>query len=269
MDKYILYHDLSDAVQHDHCPVCQLVERRVARTIKVLLREGAGDGATVGSFAHAKGYCNAHAWQVKDAGDPASQAVFYRALLERHKQSLEQYLNHRRTSRGKTTPKEGLQRFRSLLQQAVPGRERTSDETLRYLDSFASEERCPICAVTESCERRYVEAVAEYFEGDEEFRERYRNRGILCHPHFRRLVQEHAQREATSELMEIQLSRLDLQIEHLRDIERKAHVRYSEEETHAYKGGWIRAIRLDVGLPGIDTRYKLRRGALQGSFIKP
>jgi hypothetical protein len=270
VDKYILYHDLRDAVQHDHCPVCQLVERRVARTIKVLLREGAGDGVLVKSFANAKGYCNAHAWQVREAGDPASQAAFYRVLLEGHKACLERYLAvSRRSGIEKKAPQAGLQRFRSLLQQTGSGRERASDDTRRFLDSFASEERCPICVVTESCERRYVEAVAEYYEGDEEFRERYRNRGVLCSPHFRRLIQEHTQREATPELMEIQLSRLDLQIEHLRDIERNANVRYSEEESQAYKGGWIRAVRLDVGLPGTDTAYKQRSGVVQGSFIKP
>jgi len=262
MDKYILYHDLRDALSHDHCPVCALMQQRMERTIKVILREGAGDGALIGSYVKAKGYCNAHAWQVKEAGDPASQAVFYRALLEGHRHSLELYLTHRR-GEPKPANQSGLRGLRKWLPATVVrgagrGAPRAS-ETERYLDSFASEERCPLCAAAESCERRYVEAVAEYFEGDEEFRERYRNRGVLCHPHFRRLVKEHANSPVIEELAEIQLSRLDLHIEHLRAIERRANVRSSEEETSAYKGGWIRAIRLDVGVPGTDTGYKIRR----------
>jgi len=265
MDKYILYHDVTDALQHDQCPVCRLVDERVDRMIKVLLREGAGDGQLIGSYVRARGYCNAHAWRVKESGDPASQAVFYRALLEDHKTALEKYVVSRR--RQDVPPKKKA--FRSMLYAAMAGKDAAEDETSVYLNSFASEERCPICAATESCERRYVEAVVEYFEGDEEFRERYRNRGVLCHPHFRRLVQEHAARPSVPELLEIQLSRLELQIEHLREIERKANVRFSEEEGDAYLGGWIRAVRLDVGLPGTDTRYKLRSGAFKRATVKP
>ncbi|WP_309121421.1 DUF6062 family protein [Paenibacillus sp.] len=264
MDKYILYHDLADALQHDQCPVCKLVDERVERMIKVLLREGAGDGQLIGSYVRARGYCNAHAWRVKESGDPASQAVFYRALLEDHKTSLEKYL----TSRKQRDFRKKSNALRSLLQARMTGKA-DGDETSAYLSSFASEERCPICATTESCERRYVDAVVDYFEGDEEFRERYRNRGVLCHPHFRRLIQSHAERPSVPELLEIQLSRLDLQIEHLREIERKANVRFSDEEGDAYLGGWIRAVRLDVGLPGTDTRYKQRAAAFKDAALKP
>lgn len=265
MDKYILYHDMTEALQHDQCPVCKLVDGRVDRMIKVLLREGAGDGQLIGSYVRARGYCNAHAWRVKESGDPASQAVFYRALLEDHKASLRKYVESRkqRDESRKSSP------LRALLYARMTGRGGMPDETSVYLNSFASEERCPICAATESCERRYVEAVAEYYEGDEEFRERYRNRGVLCHPHFRRLIEEHANRPSLPELLDIQLSRLELQIEHLRDIERKANLRFSEEEGDAYLGGWIRAVRLDVGLPGTDTRYKQRELPFKDATVKP
>jgi len=270
MDKYILYHDMLEALTHDQCPVCHLVDQRIDRFIKVLLREGAGDGHLVESYVRAKGYCNAHAWRVKEAGDPASQSAFYRALMERHRASLERYLQSRKP--GVEAPaqgKEPLHRLRALLTAKRGGRERVAEETAQYLGSFASEERCPICVATETCERRYVEAIAEYFEGDEEFRERYRNRGVLCHPHVRRLVGEHAKRESIPELLEIQLSRLDLQIEHLRELERKASLRSSEEEGDAYLGGWIRAVRLDVGLPGTDTRYKQSAQPIPRATLKP
>ncbi len=260
-----MYHDMADALQHDQCPVCKLVDERVERMIKVLLREGAGDGQLIGSYVRARGYCNAHAWRVKESGDPASQAVFYRALLEDHKSSLYNYLVKRKQRDAAKKPAA----LRALLHARMTGKVGAADETSVYLDSFASEERCPICATSESCERRYVEAVADYFEGDEEFRERYRNRGVLCHPHFRRLIQEHADRPSVPELLEIQLSRLELQIEHLREIERKANVRCSEEEGDAYLGGWIRAVRLDVGLPGTDTRYKQRILAFKDATLKP
>lgn len=269
MDKYILYHDLRDAIQHDHCPVCRLLERRIERTIKVLLREGAGDGILIRNYVRARGYCNAHAWQVKEAGDPASQAAFYRALLEEHRKSLALYVDRRISGEG-AKARDGLRRVKALLQGSVPAKDYSAEETLRYLDSFASEERCPICVVAESSERRYIEAIADYYEHDEEFRERYRNRGLLCHPHLRRLVREQGHRQSATELMDIQLSRIDLQIEHLREIERRANIPCSEESSDAYKGGWIRAIRLDVGIPGTDTGYKRRRsGVLNGSMIKP
>jgi len=267
MDKYILYHDLKDALQHEACPVCALVEQRVDRSIKVMLREGAADGQLIGVYVRARGFCNAHAYRVKEAGEPSAQAVFYRALLETHKQHLERYVQARKRI---SEPQGGmpLHRFRHLLRATVAGGEGAPD-THAYLSSFGSEERCPVCATAEASERRYVEAIVDYFEGDEEFRERYRNRGVLCSPHVRRLVAEHADRPAVAELLDIQLSRLDQHIEQLRDIERKAAVRCSEEEGSAYRGGWIRAVRLDVGAPGTDTRYKQGAAALKGWTVKP
>src|SRR5690606_39605904 len=103
-------------------------------------------------------------------------------------------------------------KFRILMSVGGAGKDREAQERRAYLDSFASEERCPLCVATESCERRYVEAIPEYFEGDEEFRERYRNRGMLCHPHVRRFVVEHAGRAAVPERLEIQMSRRALQL---------------------------------------------------------
>lgn len=273
MDKYILYHDMLEALAHDQCPVCRLVDARMDRLIKVLLREGAGDSRMIDGYVRAKGYCNTHAWRVKESGDPASQSAFYRALLERHRASLERYLSHRRPAVGAirfsdSRATEPLRKIRELIQSRTNLRGR-QEETREFLDSFASEERCPLCVAAESSERRYVEAIPEYFEGDEEFRERYRNRGVLCHPHVRRLVAEHANRDSVPELLDIQLSRLDLQIEHLRELEHRSSARFSEEEGGAYLGGWIRAVRLDVGSPGTDTRYKQRAAPMPNATIKP
>jgi|GEM_PF-3205856 len=266
MDKHILYHDLLEAIQHDQCPVCHLVEDRMKRTIQVLVREGAADGETVASYVRAKGFCNTHAWQVKEAGNPASQAVLYRALLEEHKAALKTYLRRRSGRLEKST---GLNRLRSLLHISLLEMERTSDETKEYLNSFASDEPCPLCITLDAAERRYVEGCVDYFEGDEEFRERYRNRGILCHPHFRRMVEEHAHRGGAQQLMEIQLDRLDLYIAHLREIERRSYLPYSEEQHAAYRGGWTRAVRLEVGSPGTDTQYKRRVDDQKSALIKP
>ncbi|WP_274366303.1 DUF6062 family protein [Paenibacillus thermotolerans] len=268
MDKHIMYHDLKDALRHGVCPICSLVEQRVERTIKVILREGYTDSALRSSYRQAKGYCNRHAWQMREAGDPIAHAVMYRGLLEEHRASLEAYMNSRK-GRIETSEKEStaVQRIRAILQgvkhaSADDGR---FAETRRYLDSFSSDKRCPLCEVAESCEARYVEAALDYYEGDEDFKEKYRNRGILCHPHLRRLIRDHGDRTGVEEMMEIQLGRLDLYIEHLSDMERKASLRYSEDPNGDDRGGWLRAIQLDVGSPGIDTSYKTKAAAIRES----
>lgn len=271
VDKYLLYHDLLESLAHDQCPVCRLTEKRIDRLIKVLLREGAGDSLTIQKYVQAKGYCNAHAWKVKEAGDPASQSAFYRALLEQHRAALERYLERRRSlAASGLAARIRFSRFRGLLHSVDAAlRRREEAERQRYLDSFASEARCPLCVAAEANERMYVSVIPDYFEEDEEFRERYRNRGMLCHPHMRMLVEDHARKPAVEELLTIQLTRLNLQIEHLRELERTPNVRYSEEEGGAYLGGWIRAVRLDVGLPGTDTRYKQRVLPFKSASLKP
>lgn len=266
MDKYVLYHDLLEAIRHDHCPVCELVEQRMKRSIRVMLREGAADGEMVASYVKAKGFCNAHAWQVKEEGSPAAQAVFYRALLEKHKQALAAFLQRAESEEAR---KKAAAKWRNRLLVKLPELPRRSDVLDEFLGSFASEERCPLCVMAEACERRYVEATVDYFESDEDFRERYRNRGMLCQPHLRRLAEEHAHRSGALDLMRIQLGRLDLCIEHLREIEISTNRPHSKEEHRSYRGGWSRAVRLDVGLPGMDTHYKLKRRESKLPAVKP
>ncbi|WP_199623526.1 DUF6062 family protein [Paenibacillus alkalitolerans] len=270
MDKYVLYHDLRDALQHGTCAVCTLVEQRIDRAVKVILREGFTDTELRGSYIRAKGYCNHHAWQVREAGDPVAHAVMYRGLLEQHRASLELFMNERNKIGEAVSKESPVQRIRSILQgiKEEP-KKKTDTETVRYLDSFSSNNRCPLCEMARSCELRYVESIIDYYEGDEDFKERYRNRGVLCHPHLRQLIQNHPDRAILDELLEIQLGRLDTYIEHLTEIEKKANYSYSEADIGAERGGWIRAVHLDVGVPGTDTSYKLKlkSGNRLGDFV--
>ena len=305
MDRHLLYHDMLESLAHDQCPVCRLTERRIDRLIRVMLREGVGDGETLRRCVRAKGFCNAHAWRMKEAGDPAAQAAFYRSLLEQHRASLERHLQRRKAlggvfagvgaaadggaGRGGEAPGsagaggaggEGaarggsaggvFARFRTLSGAAVAVRRRIEEaERRRFLDSFSSEARCPLCVAAEASERMYVAAAVDYFAADEEFRERYRNRGVLCHPHVRRLVEEHGHRDEVTEMLDIQLVRLERHIDQLRELERTSAVRWSDEAGAPHLGGWIRAVRLDVGAPGTDTRYKTRVPPIPFATLKP
>lgn len=261
MDKYILYHDLRDALQHGACPVCELVDQRIKRAITVFLREGYADSELRGSYIKAKGYCNHHAWQMREAGDAIAHAVMYRSLLEDHRASLESYMDARKKREAQSEKESPAHRIRAIIQGVKNGRTDTASFscTREYLDSFCSEKPCPLCEMAISCESRYLEAIIDYYEGDEDFKEKYRNRGVLCHPHLRKLIQNHSSREGLEEMLEIQLGRLDLHIEQLREIERKASFRFSDTDIGAEKGVWIRAVRLDVGVPGTDTSYKSKQ----------
>jgi hypothetical protein len=251
VDKHILFHELRDALRHDTCPICSIVENRIKKAINIFLHEGIGDAETRNAYIKAKGYCNYHAWKLREAGDPLAHAILYKELLEHHKRDIESYLEQKRnaSSRNPSRSLSSLGMFRKK------GRFLDGKEYL-IKESNTAPKQCLLCVTVKDVEKRYLQSLPVFFEQDEQFKNDYVNRGVLCNPHLRKLVDWNEPSEALAGILEIQLGRLDINIDHLEEIQRKANYQHSYKEPGAERGGWIRAVNLYVGSPGIENTFE-------------
>ncbi len=264
LDKFILYHDLLDAMKHHCCPVCAVLEERMERAVKVTLQEGISDDVLRKQFLGANGYCNHHAWKLQQAGHPVTQSSLYRELFQAHREALDRFLQQRQVKVVEDKRKT-FARIRELFQKFTRPKTEIS-EPIKL--QFLSGRRCPLCESSALSEARYVEAVAEYYEHDEQFRERYRNRGVLCQPHLWMMMENHGYRRVVEEIVVIQQDRLESHIDQLHGFVRQAALKHSEEDRELDRSSWVHAIRLDVGMPGTNTTYK-RKAIDQPYVLKP
>ncbi|HOV69331.1 MAG TPA: DUF6062 family protein [Clostridia bacterium] len=76
----IIYHELMD-LMNDDCPVCALMSKRLSEKIEFFLYEAVNDRGLRKEISVGGGFCNTHAYQILEAGDPLAHAILYSDLL--------------------------------------------------------------------------------------------------------------------------------------------------------------------------------------------
>lgn len=83
MKRHIDYFEMVDALKADVvCPVCYLIDKSVENYIDSFLYEGVNDVGMRKSIKYANGFCNYHAWKLREHGDPLAHAILYSDLIE-------------------------------------------------------------------------------------------------------------------------------------------------------------------------------------------
>lgn len=166
-DKFVAYFQLYEAMAEEGCPVCRCLRRDTFRFLDGLMWEQVNDPGTREHLRAAWGFCNWHAWMLKEIlHAPLGIAIIYHDLLGH---AVEELAATIRALEG-SAPVRGLRRlFRRV--PAPPA-----------LTAWARRRRCPACRSLGSFERHYLEVLVDYAEDPEFSRALERSSGI-CLPH--------------------------------------------------------------------------------------
>lgn len=144
--QHSVYYTLLDALDLPGCPICRLALGAVHRRLDSFAYEGVNDYTIRERLRAARGFCNAHAWQLIDEiHELLGPAIVYRDVLD-------------------------------TLLPAVAG-------AAARPQALAPRARCPACAVLAEAEERYLGVFQEALP-QRDFRRRYAEGfGALCRPH--------------------------------------------------------------------------------------
>lgn len=76
------YYRLLEAFKTKGCPVCLLTENSIHRYMQSLLYESVNNPGVRRKLREGGGFCNNHAWSLKDMGDALGQSLIYEDLLQ-------------------------------------------------------------------------------------------------------------------------------------------------------------------------------------------
>ncbi len=244
--KYIGFFRLVDACDRPGCPVCRCLLADARQYLDSLLYERVNDPGTRRRLHASWGFCNWHAWMLREVSDPAFGSAlmyedFLRAAIERFQRTAHQLVKSRRGL---------LAWFRRLGRRA---------RRSLLAEVYGRRANCPGCGLIAEAETHYV-WIALQFLDDPQFDRAYRRSQGLCVPHAVHALQLGA---GTGEAQQLISRTLPKWAELRRDLQGfvdkhdylKRHP-FTEAESTAY----LRAIEVLTGARGLFGS-DLRAGA--------
>ena len=252
--KFIGFFRLVAACDRPGCPVCRCVTDDARHHIGNLLYEQVTDPETRRRLHASWGFCNWHAWMLREVSDPAfGSAILYEDFLRAAIGRFE-----RKATRVVTPP-------RGLLGRLGRWGRRAARSLL--VEEYRRRAVCPGCALVAESEQRYVE-LAVRFADDPEFDGAYRRSQGLCVPHAVRALHLGA---GTAEVRHLIMHTLPKWAELRRDLQGfidKHDHRKRQPFTEAESTAYLRAFETVAGAPGLfgndlraGTRARRRGGA--------
>lgn len=166
-DRFVAYFQLYEALREEGCPVCRCLHRDTFRFLDGLMWERVNDPDTRQALRAAWGFCNWHAWMLKEIHHaPLGIAIIYHDLLGR---AIDELAATARVLEA-PAPVRGLRR---LFRRAP---------LLPLLTAWTGRERCPACRSLEGFERYYLKVLVDYADDSDFSRALERSSGI-CLPH--------------------------------------------------------------------------------------
>lgn len=208
--KDLIAYNLEQALGEGSCPVCRCLATATNRYLTNLLYEFVNDPRTRDQLRACGGFCREHAWVLQRMGDPLAHSIIYADLIDAFRADLHQ-----------TTVT-----LRGLTAEKVPV--------------------CPVCQEEAAMQKRYVGGLLGALH-ESDFREKYRELGCLCLPHFRAVYDQARNKGVRVFLGEVQSNRLSELSSELQEFIRKSDYRYAHELPGTERDAWIRAVRFWVG----------------------
>jgi uncharacterized protein DUF6062 len=247
--KYIAFFRLVEACDRPGCPVCQCLLADARQYLDALLYEQVNDPGTRRRLHASWGFCNWHAWMLREGSDPAfGTAIMYedflRAAIERFEGTGHHVADGPRALLG-WLGRLGRRRPRSPLAGLYRGRA-----------------PCPGCTRIAESETNYVRIALQYID-DPEFDSAYRRSGGFCVRHVLHALEVDASAAKTQRLVSRTCPKwLELRRDLQGFIEKHDHKKrqpFTEAESTAY----LRALEVLSGAPGLfgsDLRDGTRVG---------
>ncbi|MBA2133077.1 DUF6062 family protein [Capillibacterium thermochitinicola] len=212
--KDVIVYNLEQALGASRCPLCHCLAAATKRYLANFLYESVNDPRIRDQLRAAGGFCREHSRVLQRMGDPLAHSIIYADLIEACCAELDQ----------------------------TAGDARKGHSLLR-----ADKERaCAVCQEEAAMADRYVDGLLGALRNSA-FREKYRQEGCLCLPHFRQVYDRSRNNEERAFLVEVQTSYLSRLSGELKEFIRKSDYRYAHELPGTERDAWIRAVRFWVG----------------------
>jgi hypothetical protein len=256
--KFIGFFRLIDACKSAGCPVCRCLEADTRHYLDTLLYEHVNDPETRARLRASWGFCNWHAWMLRETPDSAFGSAILgedllRVLMRRFERSA-----LREGTRGPRSWRRLLALFGRL---PVPP----------IVHIHRRRPPCPACSRLAEAEAQYVATVLRFVQ-DPQFERAYRKSQGLCVPHALRALDIGGGGPAVHELLVRTLAKWAELRRDLAGFVGKHEYRNREPYTQAEGSAHLRAMETLTGRPGLfpnDLRRGLEPAARRAAPITP
>ncbi len=192
-EKFIGFFRLVDACDRPGCPVCRCLVSDARQYLGNLLYEQVTDPETRSHLYASWGFCNRHAWMLRETPDPAfGSSILGEDLLRLASRRLA-----RTSMRRAPAARAPLARLRRLWsRRRLPV----------VVEIYGRRAACPACRETVASEERYLLAAIRFVD-DPEFASAYDRSHGLCVPHALRALAVGAGRPEADHLVDRTLAR--------------------------------------------------------------
>ncbi len=238
-NRHAIYFELRDALDGQGCPICRLALRTVERFIDYLIYENVNDPEVRADIRDARGFCNLHAWQLRDNRGALGVAIIHRDVLETVMKQVKagQYQAN--------TWLRSLNRVRTTLGATPP-----SEATTELVTELAPRKPCLVCRIRDNMEAVYIRNLLAALDNPE-IGDALRDGAGLCLPHFRQALQQVPDEATFTTLVEIQLNAWERLQHELSEFIRKHDYRFQDEGMGTEGDSWIRALAQISGTRGV------------------
>lgn len=236
--KHTAFFEVRDALAKRGCPICCLAARSTRRYLDNLLYENVNDPGLRAAVRGARGFCNAHAWQLQALGGALGLAIIHRDVLATAMAVLEQ-------SRYRVPALFSPQRVQNVLNDTRP-----AAATAETVAQLAPQQPCRACEQQRQMEDVYLSTLLEHL-AEADLCDALHAAGGLCTPHLRRALQLVRDETTYQALCETQLAAWrSLKVE-LDEFIRKNDYRFASEPMGEEGDSWIRAMAALSAMQGV------------------
>ena len=235
--KFISFFRFIDACGGPGCPVCRCLLADTRQYLDSFLYEQVNDPETRSRLRASWGFCNWHAWMLKEASDPAfGSAILYEDLVRGAIRRFERLAGR---EVGAT------RRFIGWL-RALVGRRRLP----LLVELYRRRPQCPACGQAADSEERYIDAAVRWVD-DPQFDRAYRKSEGLCVPHALHALEVDRGRGAAGLLLSRTLPKWTELRKDLEGFVSKHDYRNRESFTEGEGTAYVRAFEVLTGTPGL------------------
>ena len=207
MSRDMLWYELFERMQDNHCPICSLLDKMVDGVMESFLYESVNNPGLRDKIKKAHGLCYLHSKMMMEKGDPLAHALVYS----------------------------------DLIIQAI---DEISKKNINAFAAYDKHDECIFCQNVNKSEAIYAKAFLSAYQ-DKEFEEKYLEEGLLCMSHVK-LIHENtskSQMNILNSILKVTEDKCGKLVYDLSEIKRKNDYRYKDEEwTESERKAWKKAV---------------------------
>jgi len=226
--KHTTYFNLVDAFKEEGCPICYLIKKSIHQSMDAFLYENVNNPEIRKYIRSTLGFCNKHAWQLRQFGDGFGLSIIYQDLIGILLEKLAAIGNNAATEKS----------IKKML--------KVSD--IRLFKKI--NENCDFCKkAREVEERNIVEFLEDFYEA--ELHVAFTVGFGLCLPHMLIAIDKSKDIQLSCDIVKTESEKLKKLSEELQEFCKKHNYQFSKEGFGKEGNSWIRVIEKMIGKEGI------------------